>query len=322
MGGLPIERSKPSPPFNHTMVDIFGPYKIRGEVQKRTTGKAWGVIFTDLCSRAVHIEGMFGYDASSFLLAFSRFAGIRGWPSKMFSDPGSQLMAAEKELSQAAAREGINYGMDWVVGPADSPWHQGAVESLVKTAKRAIDLSIHNQRLSASEFLTVCTEAANTINERPIGLLPSLDSSINVLTPNCLLLGRATSSNPGNWQPGDPSLKTRHHLVTSISDEFWKHWIQLFAPSLTYQLKWHSKQRDLQIGDVVLITDSNSLKGTYNLALVCETHPGKDGKIRTVTLSYKNYKVGETTKIYKGAKDIKIRRSVQRLVLILPIEEQ
>ena len=231
-------------------------------------------------------------------------------------------MAAERELSQAVAREGINYGMDWVVGPADSPWHQGAVESLVKTAKRAIDLSIHNQRLSASEFLTVCTEAANTINERPIGLLPSLDSSINVLTPNCLLLGRATSSNPGNWQPGDPSFKTRYHLVTSLSDEFWKHWIQLFAPSLTYQSKWYSKQRDLQIGDVVLITDSNSLKGTYNLALVCETHPGKDGKIRTVTLSYKNYKVGESSKVYKGAKDVKVRRSVQRLVLISPIEEQ
>ena len=97
MGSLPIERTKPSPPFNHSMVDLFGPYQVRGEVQKRTTGKAWEVIFTDLCSRAVHIEAMFRYDTSNLLLALSRFASIRGWPSKIFSDPGSQFTAANKE---------------------------------------------------------------------------------------------------------------------------------------------------------------------------------------------------------------------------------
>ena len=322
MGSLPIERTKPSPPFNHSMVDLFGPYQIRGEVQKRTTGKAWGVIFTDLSSRAVHIEGIFGYDTSSFLLALSRFASIRGWPAKIFSDPGSQLTAADKEINLAASREGVNHGMEWIVGPADSPWHQGAVESLVKSTKKALKLAINNQRLSAPEFLTVCTEAANTINERPIGLLPSLDSNINVLTPNCLLLGRATSSNPGNWQPGNPSIKTRYHLVTAVGEDFWKHWIQLFAPSLLYQSKWHSAQRDLQVGDVVLVSDSNTLRGTYSLGLVHATHPGKDGKVRTVTISYKNYKVGESIKEYKGAKDVLVRRSVQRLVLISPIEQR
>ena len=215
---------------------------------------------------------------------------------------------------------GLKKGTDWIVGPADSPWHQGAVESLVKTTKRALKLAINDQRLSTPEFLTVCTEAANTINERPIGLLPSLDSSINVLTPNCLLLGRATSSNPGGWQSGDSSIKTRYHLVASVGEDFWKHWLQLFAPSLLYQHKWHSAHRDLQVGDVVLITDSNSLRGSYNLALVNDTHPGKDGRVRTVTLSYKNYKVGESVREYKGAKDVTVRRSVQRLVLISPIE--
>ena len=36
MGYLPEERSKPAPPFSVVMVDYFGPYPIRGEVQKRT----------------------------------------------------------------------------------------------------------------------------------------------------------------------------------------------------------------------------------------------------------------------------------------------
>ena len=80
------------------MGDFFGPYRIRGEVQKRTSGKAYGVIFTDLTMRAVHIEPVFGYDTSSFWMALIRFASFRGWPSVIYSDPGTQFVAANSEL--------------------------------------------------------------------------------------------------------------------------------------------------------------------------------------------------------------------------------
>ena len=101
MGLLPEARLKPSPAFNHVMLDLFGPYTVRGEVQKRTSGKTYGVMFTDLSMRAVHIETVFGYDTSNFLMALSRFASIRGWPEKIFSDPGSQLVGAQRELKEA-----------------------------------------------------------------------------------------------------------------------------------------------------------------------------------------------------------------------------
>ena len=48
MGKLPIERLKPAPPFFHSMVDLFGPYSVKGEVNKRSTMKVYGVIITDL----------------------------------------------------------------------------------------------------------------------------------------------------------------------------------------------------------------------------------------------------------------------------------
>ena len=55
MGRLPEARLKQAPPFTRTMLDLFGPYAVRGEIQKRTSGKAYGVIFTDLVSRAVPV---------------------------------------------------------------------------------------------------------------------------------------------------------------------------------------------------------------------------------------------------------------------------
>ena len=101
MGLLPEARLKPAPAFNHVMLDLFGPYTATGEVQKRTSGKAYGVLFTNLAMRAVHIEAVFGYNTSNFLMALSRFASLRGWPGKIYSDPGSQLVSAERELKEA-----------------------------------------------------------------------------------------------------------------------------------------------------------------------------------------------------------------------------
>ena len=56
MGSLPEERLKPSPPWYCTGVDLFGPFITRGEVQKRVRGKAYGVLFNCMTTRAVHVD--------------------------------------------------------------------------------------------------------------------------------------------------------------------------------------------------------------------------------------------------------------------------
>ena len=330
MGRLPEARLKPAPPFTYTMVDLFGPYVVRGEVQKRTTGKAYGVIFTDLVSRAVHIEAVYGYDTSSFLMALSRFASIRGWPQYLYSDPGSQLIGAERELMEAWKRidrsklhkNGVENGLTWIFGSADSPWHQGAVESLVKAAKRAIVYAVGKRRLTVPEFLTVCTEAANLINERPIGTLPSSDSDINVLTPNSLLLGRSTAKNPCKWQPftyrEHPT--TRYNLVQVVVEDFWEKWVQLYAPTLVIRRKWHANTRNLRPGDVVIVADKNVMRGNYRLGLVQEVFPDEDGKVRRVLVKYKNFRVGKDRSCYGISESVIVSRSVQRLALLVPVE--
>jgi hypothetical protein len=158
------------------MLDMFGPYVVKEEVQKRVSGKAYGVIFTDLVVGALHIEAVYGYHRQSFLMALSRFACILGWPATIYSDPGSQLVGADRELKRLGIvlivrhciKMGLKNGLTWLLGPAESLWNQGKVEALVKAAKRAIHFAVHNKRLLVSEFLTICYEAANLLNERPI----------------------------------------------------------------------------------------------------------------------------------------------------------
>ena len=56
IGRFPEERLKLAPAWNCTAVDLFGPFRIRCEVQKRTTGKTYGVIFNCLSTRADHVD--------------------------------------------------------------------------------------------------------------------------------------------------------------------------------------------------------------------------------------------------------------------------
>ena len=87
------------------------------------------------------------------------------------------------------------------------------------------------------------------------------------------------------------------------------------------QQKWHTTAaRELKAGDVVLVSDQNVLRGEYRLALITDTHRSKDGKVRSVTCSYKNFRVGEKLIEYKGAPYTNVTRSIQRLSLLVPVE--
>ena len=199
-----MERIKPSPAFTNIGVDYFGPYATKGEVQKRTRGKGYGIIFSCDVSRAVHLDIVPDYSTTSSLQALRRFASIRGWPSKIHSDPGSQLCAASNELKRVVRdldwdeiqQYGHRKGTTWSFSPADAPWHNGSTEALVKTTKRALNATIGEQVFTFSEFQTVMFEVAQIVNQRPIGRKPTSPHEGPYLCPNDLLLGRSTASIP------------------------------------------------------------------------------------------------------------------------------
>ena len=79
---------------------------------------------------------------------------------------------------------------------ADAPWQKGASETPVKSVKKAITVAIGESVMTFSELQTVCYEAANLVNERPIGRHPTSPEDGTYLCPNDLLLGRSTSRVP------------------------------------------------------------------------------------------------------------------------------
>ena len=151
MGQMLEERMKPTPPFYHTAVDLFGPFTIKDTVKRRTHGKAYGVIFNCLVTRAVYLDLAEGYSANDFLATYQRFISVRGAPKILYSDRGGQLIAAGKNIESIGKNEGVIWKYN---KPSDAPWYNGASESLIKSVKRNLCIAIGDSLLTFGELQT------------------------------------------------------------------------------------------------------------------------------------------------------------------------
>jgi hypothetical protein len=204
-------------------------------------------------------------------------------------------------------RYGHRYQTVWSFNPADAPWQNGSTEALVKTIKRALKVSIGNQAFSYVEFQTIMYETAQIVNQRPIGRHPSRPEEGSYLCPNDLLLGRNTNRIPQGPFEGTCNVKQRLRFLQEVINNFWKRWSREVFPGLVLEPKWHTERRNLQVEDVVLIQDSNLVRGEWKMGIVSKILESKDGRVRNVEVRYKN-----------GKTDVRVKRPVQRLIVMVP----
>ena len=329
MGQVAEPRLKPTPPFYNCATDLFGPFAIRDTVKRRTRGKCFGVLFTCLATRAVHVELAESYSTEAFLAAFRRFAAVRGFPKSMHSDNGTQLIAANKELIRVSEminqnEVGVfasNHRMSWSFNRAsDAPWLNASCESLIKSVKVSLQKAINDNVLTFAELQTVLYEVATLVNSRPIGAKPGYDVELGTyLSPNDLLLGRNERLAPVGKLVGDPDPKFRLQFLDSLASNFWKRWQRDYFPQLIVQQKWHTRSRNIRIGDIVLVQDCNAVRGDWRLGEVSQVNQGRDGMVRDVVVRHKLRSEG---KEYKGLPNKFFKRSVHRIVVVIPIEER
>ena len=102
MARLPRDRVTPSkPPFSFVGGDCFGPFQVR---RGKTMTKRYGVLFTCLSIRAVHVEIVYSLDTPSFINSLRRFMARRGRPEEIRSHNGGNFVSGNKELTEAIKR--------------------------------------------------------------------------------------------------------------------------------------------------------------------------------------------------------------------------
>ena len=98
MSDLPPDRLEATAPFVYSAVDYFGPWLIK---EGRKEVKHYGVLFTCLSCRAIHLEIANSLDTSSFINALRRFLSVRGPIRQLRSDQGTNFVGAARELAEA-----------------------------------------------------------------------------------------------------------------------------------------------------------------------------------------------------------------------------
>ena len=95
---LPSARLAPAAPFTYVGIDYFGPFLIK---EGRKEKKCYGVVFACLASRAIHVELASSLDTAACIQSVRRFMARRGPALEFYSDNGTNLVGAEKELRRA-----------------------------------------------------------------------------------------------------------------------------------------------------------------------------------------------------------------------------
>lgn len=53
-------------------------------------------------------------------------------------------------------------------------------------------------------------------------------------------------------------------------------------PTLVPSKKWLVERRNVRIGDIVVLSDPNAVRGKWIVGRITEVYPGKDDKVRNV----------------------------------------
>ena len=141
-----------------------------------------------------------------------------------------------------------------------------------------------------------------------------------------LITGRSGSQAPVERDVNYDELpQERLNFVEELELSWWYQYKIQYFSSLIPTQKWIHAARNMEVDDIVLIEyKSKSAPGTYCLGRVKEVEMDKDNLVRTCVVTYRLVKPTKRNRqdIFKDMTSKEIRVPVQRLILILPVEEQ
>ena len=131
----------------------------------------------------------------------------------------------------------------------------GKVERRIRHIKESLSKTMSNQRLSLMRWETIAATIANSINNLPLALgnIKGDFESMDLITPNRLLLGRNNSRSPVGSLSVEDNLDRILEGNQMIFTAWFENWLLSHVPKLMEQPKWFRDDRDLKVGDIVLI---------------------------------------------------------------------
>ena len=323
MAPLPFERvTSEEPAFTRIGLDCFGPFDV---VNGRKHEKRYGIVFTCLASRAIHLEILYSLSTDSFINSFRRFMARRGNVRVVRCDNGTNIVGGKNEFQKAidewntaaTADWMLQRNIDWKFQPPSASHFGGIFEREIRSVRKVLRATMIEQplRLSDEHLCTLFCEIESILNCRPLGEGYLSDDDFEAITPNHLLLLHAGATYPpGLFSVHDVYATRRWRQIQFLANVFWKRWREQYIPILQQRQKWFSDGYQYKVGDLVLLTDQLLPRNQWSLGRVLEVLPDSHGTVRVVKIKVCKYKTSRIDKKSFGV--IELIRPVSKLILI------
>ena len=122
----------------------------------------------------------------------------RGKPRNIYSDNGTNFAGAERELKECL--DGVDQAkisdtlsqdrIQWSFNHTSAPHFGGVWERLVKSAKKALKITLNDQLVNDETLLTLMAEIKSLLNSRPLTHVSVDPQDLEAITTNHFLIGR------------------------------------------------------------------------------------------------------------------------------------
>ena len=327
-----------SPIFYATYLDMWGPLKIYCpgyEKRTRNRQQAYEVhmlVMACAVTGTVNCQIIERKDTEAVLDGLNRFFHEICVPKICYPDKDGALMKAlqygEVDVQDMQGRLHRERGLYFEVCLPQGHYQHGRIERKIRMLQESLQRSeIRNSRCTATGWQTISKAIEHEVNSVPLGFLyhhGSANPLLRVLCPNLLKKSTYTDRAPkGLFSiPNSPQ-----DLMTNI-DKTYMMWFQVwntdYLPLVMDRPKWNQEQENLKEGDLVYfkLTDSK-LSADWRYGKVEYAITGRDGKVRSVGISYK-IMIENDNKVYNEDlewKDSTVERPVRAVVKLRNVED-
>ena len=294
MGSLPTGRVTVRRfPFEHCGIDYMCGLKVK---QGRNELKRYACIFTCLSTRCTHLEIVNDLSTEAFLMAYRRFLAHTGSVTKvLYSDNGTNFRGASSELKRGLERlnkkrvtgELAIIGVEFRFNPPLASHQGGIFESIIRLVRKVMTCLMDDKKLRTltdEGLRTLFCEIQMILNRRPLTRASPDPNDLKALCPQNILTGAVDDAFPPDIFTSSDGLRASYRLSQAYVEEFWRRFIAEYVPTLNKREKWLSPQRNLKVGDLVLLHGEPGPRYQFAKAVVTDVHPDKFGHVRRVTV--------------------------------------
>ena len=287
----------------NVMLDISGPYFVRAKLLAKNTRQTSNVVkvyllhticLTSYLNSIAIVES---YGSAGFIDALHRISSKYGYPSTVFTDGSSAqlkaLLGMQLTMSTSFGTIYQETGVQIFVSGVGAASHSrnGRIEKAIHIFQQFISNKKQQiETLTVLQFDSLISQSMAVLNSMPLCTKPRYKGMVSstLITPFSFLLGRRSNIRAPASYP--LLVNTREDILNSVSkvsEGMFKYFTAAIPQLLLKPALHDSKEKPLEIGDVILFPyQQSSLSTTYKLGLITNIELDSDNLSRIAEVAY------------------------------------